>query len=246
MANTSKKSLGIGIALAISFMVVLGLIFSPIFGEGKNGLVFADDLFNKLSKGSSYFIPKVTKDNEKFMGRTFTVSIKMDKPEDKPGDAEKRAELASRVYTTAGAKVEIAGAILKIEGDLGKVLESALQDSDAMFKNQGEAIKARYQYDDAKKMFRQWHNTLVKINKEFAKEKKIEEAKIVSDVMKKAVETAYNYYGVEAQKVSEKALLMTALLVFYVIYTMWWGFAIFYIFDGIGLTMSKAKVKKEV
>jgi len=26
---------------------------------------------------------------------------------------------------------------------------------------------------------------------------------------------------------------------------MWWGFAIFYIFDGIGLTMSKSKVKKE-
>lgn len=246
MANTSKKTLGVGIALAISFLVVLALIFSPIFGEGKNGLVFADDLFNKLSKGSSYFIPKVTKDNEKFMGRAFTVSIKMDKPEDKPGEAEKRAELASRVYTTAGAKVEITGAELKIEGDLGKVLESALQDSDAMFKNQGETIKARYQYDDEKKMFRQWHNTLVKINKEFAKDKKIEEAKIVSDVMKKAVETAYNYYGVEAQKVSEKAFLMTGLLVFYVIYTMWWGFAIFYIFDGIGLTMSKAKVKKEV
>jgi nucleotide-binding universal stress UspA family protein len=27
---------------------------------------------------------------------------------------------------------------------------------------------------------------------------------------------------------------------------MWWGFAIFYMFDGIGLTMKKAKVKKEV
>jgi hypothetical protein len=39
---------------------------------------------------------------------------------------------------------------------------------------------------------------------------------------------------------------MTGLLVFYVIYTMWWGFAIFYMFDGIGLTMKKAKVKKEV
>ena len=68
---------------------------------------------------------------------------------------------------------------------------------------------------------------------------------MVSDVNKKAVETAYNYFGVEAQKVADKALLMTGLLVFYVIYTMWWGFAIFYIFDGVGLTMTKAKVKKE-
>jgi hypothetical protein len=251
MAKTSKKTLGVGIALALSFLVALFLIFSPIFGEGKNGLVFADDLFNKLSKGSSYFIPKVAKDNEKFMGRMFTVNIKVSKPEDKPGDAEKRAERAAKLFTVnPGAKVEVKGSELKIEGDLGLVLKAALEDSDVMFKNEGDKIKAKYEVamatDDVKQMFRQWNNILPKINKEFAKEKKIVEAKIVSDVTKKAVETAYNYYGVEAQKVSEKAFLMTGLLIFYVIYTMWWGFAIFYIFDGIGLTMSKSKVKKEV
>lgn len=251
MANTSKKSLGIGIALAVSFLVVLFLIFSPIFGEGKNGLVFADDLFNKLSKGSSYFIPKVAKENEKFMGKMFTVSFKVDKPEDKPGDAEKRAERTAKLFAVnPGAKAEVNGSELKIEGDLGLVLKAALEDSDVMFKNEGDKLKAKYEAamatDDVKQMFRQWNNVLPKISKEFAKEKKIEESKIVSTVTKKAVETAYNYYGVEAQKVSEKAILMTGLLVFYVIYTMWWGFAIFYIFDGIGLTMSKSKVKKEV
>jgi hypothetical protein len=230
---------------------VLFLIFSPIFGEGKNGLVFADDLFNKLSKGSSYFIPKVAKDNEKFMGKMFTVNIKVSKPEDKPGDAEKRAERAAKLFVVnPGAKVEVNGSELKIEGDLGLVLKAALEDSDVMFKNEGDKLKAKYEAamatDDIKQIFRQWNNVLPKISKEFAKEKKIDEANMVSAVTKKAVETAYNYYGVEAQKVSEKAMLMSGLLVFYVIYTMWWGFAIFYIFDGIGLTMSKSKVKKEV
>ena len=250
MAKTSKKTLGVGIALALSFLVALFLIFSPIFGDGKNGLVFADDLFNKLSKGSSYFIPKVAKENEKFMGKMFSVSIKVSKPEDKPGDAEKRAERAAKLFAVnPGAKAEVIGSQLKIEGDLGLVLKAALEDSDVMFKNEGDKIKAKYESamatDDVKQMFRQWNNVLPKINKEFAKEKKIEEANIVSAVTKKAVETAYNYYGVEAQKVSDKAVLMTGLLIFYVIYTMWWGFAIFYIFDGIGLTMSKSKVKKE-
>lgn len=79
------------------------------------------------------------------------------------------------------------------------------------------------------------------LDKQLKKEGKIEEAKIVSDVMKKAVETAHNFYGIEAQKVTDKAGLMTGLLVFYVIYTMWWGFAIYYMFEGIGLSMSKAK-----
>jgi hypothetical protein len=252
MAKTSNKSLGVGIALAISFIVVLLIIFSPIFVEGRNGLVFADDLFNKLSKGSSYFIPKVAKENEKFMGRMFTTSFKVDsKPDDKPGDAEKRVERAAKLFTVnPGAKVEVNGTELKIEGDLGLVLKAALEDSDVMFKNEGDKLKAKYETamatNDVKQMFRQWNNVLPKISKEFAKEKKVEEANMVSAVTKKAVETAYNYYGVEAQKVSEKAFLMTGLLVFYVIYTMWWGFAIFYIFDGIGLTMSKSKVKKEV
>ena len=69
---------------------------------------------------------------------------------------------------------------------------------------------------------------------------------ILQIVMKKAVEPAFNFYKIEAQKVIDKAGVMTGLLVFYVAYTMWWGFAIFYMFDGIGLTMKKAKVKREV
>ena len=149
-----------------------------------------------------------------------------------------------------GAKVEVNGAQLKIEGDLGLVLKAALEDSDAMFKNEGDKIKAKYAEamatDDVKQIYRQWNNVLPKIDKVFKKEGKIEDAKIVSDVTKKAVEASYNFYGVKAKKVKDEAVLMTFLLVFYVAYTMWWGFAIFFIFEGIGLNMSKAKVKKEV
>lgn len=256
MAGGHKKHLGLGIVLAISFFVVLILMFSPIFpktaaGEPQNGLQWADEMFNQLAKGSSYFIPKVAKSNEEFMGKMFSVSIKMGKPEDKPGDGEKRAERASKLFiVNEGAKVEVKGAELKIEGDLGKVLSAALRDSETFYRNEGEKIKAMYgtamKTEDEKQMFRQWWNVLDKINKQFVKEKKAAEAKIVSDVMKKAVEAAYNFYKVDAVKVKEKAGLMVFLLVFYVAYTMWWGFSIFYIFEGIGLSMKKAKVKKEV
>ncbi len=244
MIVRNKKMFSVGAVFAISFLAVLFMIFSPVF-DGKNGLQFADDSFNRLSKGSSYFIPKVAKSNEKFMGKMFSVAIRVDKPEDKPGDAEKRAANISKVFTTAGAAVQVSGTSVKIEGDLGKVLASALQDSDAMFKNNGEQIKARYGTDDEKKMFRQWHNAFGKIMKEFQKEKKIEEAKMVSDVMKKAVEPAYNFYKIDGQKVVDHAGMLSGLLVFYVTYTMWWGYAIFYMFDGLGLSMKKAKVKKE-
>jgi len=248
--------MGFGIAMALSFWVVLFLIFSPIFpktaeGQAQNGLQWADEMFNQLAKGSSYFIPKVAKSNEKFMGKMFSATIKVSKPEDKPGEAEKRAERASKLFTiNPGAKVEVKGSELKIEGDLGLVLKAALEDADAMFKNEGDKIKAKYTEamgtDDVKQMFRQWNNVLPKIDKVFKKEMMIEEATIVSQVTKKAIEASYNFYGVEAKKVKDEAFLMTFLLVFYVFYTLWWGFAIFFIFEGIGLSMSKAKVKKEV
>ena len=241
MVKTNKTSFMIGAMLAASFFGVLLLIFSPIFGDGRNGLTYADEMFNTLSKGSSYFIPELQKNAEKFNGQTLSVKISAAKPDDKPGDTEKRIENISKVLTTAGAKIEVTGTDMKIEGDLGAILVSALQDSDAMYKNQGDAIKARYGADDEKKIFRQWYNAFTSMDKALKKDGKVEQAKVISDVTKKAVETAYNYYKVEAVKVKDKAVLMTALLVFYVAYTMWWGFAIYYIFDGVGLSMSKAK-----
>jgi len=233
----NKKTLSIGIFLALSFWGVLALIFSPIFGEGNNGLQFADDMFNKLAKGSSYFIPKVKKSNEKFMGKNFSAVIKFGKPE--------QASLAEKLAAAAGAQAVTANAETTINGDLGKFLSNILQDADDMFKNQGDMISKRYGIDE-KEVMNAWWNVLSNMDKALKKTGNIVEAKMVSDVMKKAVEPAYNFYKIEGQQVSEKAGIMSGLLVFYVFYTMWWGFAIYYLFDGIGLTMKKAKVKREV
>ncbi len=237
MIIKNKSTFLTGAFLAVTFFGVLALIFSPLFGEGRNGLTYADNMFNKLAKGSSYFIPKVMKSNDKFMGTNFSMVIKFEKTE--------VALKSAKLITAAGAHVQTASSGATISGDLGKFLSHALQDADDMFKNQGAAVAKRHGSDE-KEIMALWWNILKDMDKALKKTGKIEEAKMVSDVMKKAVEPASNFYTVEAQRVSEKAGIMTGLLVFYVIYTMWWGFAIFYMFDGIGLTMKKAKVKKEV
>jgi len=238
MIVKNKKAFSIGAVLALSFFGVLLFIFSPVFGDGKNGLVYSDDMFNKLSKGSSYFIPKVAKSNEKFKTTEIAVLIKLDKP-------EQMNPLAKKLLATAGAKAENASPEIKINGNLGAVMGQVLADADDMFKNDGTKVADRYGSDE-KEVMASWWNILKGMDKELKKQGKIEEAKMVSDVMKKAVEPAFNFYHIDAQKVTEKAGIMSGLLVFYVIYTMWWGFAIFYLFDGVGLTMKKAKVKKEV
>lgn len=232
-----KKPFSLGVVLAISFLSVLLLIFSPKFGDGKNGLEYADESFNKLAKGSSYFIPKVSKSVESFVGKPLSTSIKLDKAED--------VEPTAKLFTTAGAKVDVKDTELKIEGDFGLILQSALNDADAMFKNDGKAVSDKYGYDE-KKATKNWWFALSKIEKDLKKNKHIEEAKAVSDVTKKGLEPGYNFYQVDANKVADHAGMMSSLLVFYVAYTMWWGFAIFYMFEGVGLTMKKARVKKEV
>jgi len=231
------RMFNLGLLLGITFLGVLFLIFQPIFPGEKTGLDFSDDLFNKLSKGSSYFIPEVAKDNEKFMGTNFSVNINLDKPE--------QVESAIKILTSGGAQATAKETQLAISGDLGKLLGSAINDSDEMYKNEGAKVSNRYGFKETDVMAT-WWSILSKMNKEFQKDKKVNDSEMVMKVTQKGVEPAYNYYGIEAEKVSGKAFTLTGLLLFYVAYTMWWGYAIFYMFDGIGLSMKKAKVKKEV
>ncbi|MGE5172468.1 MAG: hypothetical protein ACM3MD_01430 [Betaproteobacteria bacterium] len=235
MIIKNGKTFNVGALFAITFMGVLITIFSPVF-QGKNGLEFADQSFNKLAKGSSYFVPKVAKSVEPFVGKSFAAIITLDKAED--------ADSTVKLFSTAGATIEKNGTTLKVAGDLGVVLQSALKDADAMYHNNGKAVSERYGMEE-KKALQSWWLALGKIEKNLKKEKKLAEAKIFSDVMKKGIEPGYNFYEIDANKVSEHAGMMSGLLVFYVFYTMWWGYAIFYLFDGFGLTMKKAKVKKE-
>ena len=236
MLVRNKKTFSVGVVFAISFLSVLFLIFSPIFGDGKNGLVYSDNSFNKLAKGSSYFIPKVAKSVDKYVGKPLSVSIKLEKPED--------VESTAKLFTTAGATVEAKDTQLKITGDLGLILQSALKDSDLMYQNNGKVVSERYGYDE-KKAMKNWWTALDKTSKELKKQKLVADAKVIDDVNKKAVEPGYNFYKIDANKVVDHAGMMSGLLIFYVAYTMWWGYAIFYMFDGLGLSMKKAKVKKE-
>ncbi len=235
MMIKNKKMFSIGAFAATTFLGVLLLIFSPVF-SGKNGLEFADDSFNRLSKGSSYFIPKVAKSVETLSGKQLKQEITFDKPED--------ATDTAKLFAAAGAKAEVRGAALSLEGDIATILRSTLGDADAMFNNDGKSVSEKYGMDE-KKAMKNWWTALGKIEKNLKKEKKVAEAKCVSDVNKKAIEPAYNFYKIEGEKVSDHAGMMSGLLVFYVAYTMWWGYSIFYLFDGLGLSMKKAKVKKE-
>ncbi len=236
MLMRQKKSLSMGIIMGISFIGVLLIILSPVFG-GKNGLEYSDALFNKLAKGSSFFIPELTASLKDVQKEEISVSIKMDNAD--------QAAKAARVLAQGLAKTSVQGSEVKINGNLVKMLSTVLDDSTAMYYDRGAEVKSRYSMDE-RDVMSTWWGVLNRVAKELQKARKAEETNVIFEVMKKGIEPAYNFYGIEAQKVSDKALTVLGMLAFYILYTMWWGYAIFYMFDGLGLSMKKAKVKQEV
>jgi hypothetical protein len=238
----NKKSFAKGVFLLITFTVILILIFMPLFtndkGKKLNGLEFSDDLFNKLSKGSSYFIPTISKSVDKIKGKTFDVTVKLKNPDTAPDTA--------KVLAIAGINAEVKDTGLKISGDLSKMLALALAASDKLYSDDLVGATALFEGMDGLKGVKLLWTVQSAMIKELQKAKMIEEASVVKHVNEKGIEPAYNFYGIPAENIGHKIPLVAGLLAFYVLYTMWYGYAIFDIFDGVGLSMKKSKVKKEV
>lgn len=222
----NTKKLMVGIFLLVTFFIVLLIIFMPWFGNGRNGLQFSDDFFNSLAKSSSNFMDSMRTLSTPLKGQAFEVEIKL-----KDAEAAKRFEL---ILTKAGATVEVEGSALKAKGDLGQVLFAAIADSEALFHNQGEKLKAAYGVD-GKAIVRSWWNISRELNTAFNKQHKFSEAKVINEVMRRSVEPAYNFYGIVPTPVSEQIPMLVFLLVFYVIYTLWYGYGVFELFEGLGM-----------
>lgn len=222
-----KKEFYSGLGLLLVFILVLTLIFSPVI-KGENALKYLDSLYNSISKGSAYYIAKVKKEADRFMGTSLSVTLAM--------KDEKQAQQTALLFVRSGSSIDVSGTKLKVTGDLGKILDNCLTDADNMYINDGEAIFDKYGYDERRVLFNWWNATNA-MDRELKKQKKFDAAKVVVLVRKKAVEAAYNYYNIEPQNISDRLGVVIVSLLFYVIYTLWYGFAIMYMFEGCGLKL---------
>ena len=231
----SKKEFVRGIIMTLSFLIILVLMFSPLF-SGKNAFETADIFFNSIAKGSTYYIQGLLKQADARGGGLVEVSMKF-------SDRETAAKVG-KLFSNAGATVTPAEAQLKVTGDLGKISKAALQDSDAMFHNRGKVIADKYGLPEREALFL-WWTAFKEMEKDLKRQRKFDEAAWLAVVSKKGLEVGYNFYQIEPQKASDTAGMLSFSLIFYVAYTMWWGFAILFLFEGLGLEM-KPGAKKEV
>ena len=223
----SKKEFYGGVIMMAVFIVVLIIIFMPIFG-GQNGLNYLDNLYNTISKGSAYYIPTVKKETEAFKGNSVSVTLVMAE--------EERARQSAPLFMMGGAMTNLSGKELKVSGDLGKIIDNCLADADLIYKNEGEKLSGKYGYE-AKRVILNWWVALNHMESDLKHQKKFKEAKVIALVLKKAVELGYNYYKVEPKKIGDKIGIVIFSLVFYVVYTLWYGFAIMFMFEGWGMKL---------
>jgi hypothetical protein len=212
--------------------VILVAIFMPLFpsvqGQKINGLDYLDNFFNQLSKSSAYYIPEQVKKAEAYNGQQFSTSLKMKSPEE--------AALTAKLFAMNKIAAEAEGDKVKVNGDFGAMITIMLNDADLMFKNDGQALKAKYGVDERQTVY-SWYQALTAMEKDMTKAGQFEQAKFVKNCMSKAVEPAYNYYEVEAKPVKEEIFLLIASLAFYVIYTMWYGYGLLFLFEGMGIRL---------
>jgi hypothetical protein len=219
-----KREFGIGVALMAVFFVCLVLIFRPMFADGKNALDYLDGVFNSTSKASAYYIPAVRERAARLGAAPVAVKIAA-----KAGPAEK-------LLRGAGATVTAAGGQLTVSGDLGRILGEALADADLMFANDGAKVSAKYGVEERRVLYA-WHSLLGEVMKDLNRQQRFKEAAAIRDVMTKGIEPAYNYYGVTAVAMRDMIWIALAALVGYVIYTVWYGYAILFLFEGWGLRL---------
>jgi len=235
MLIRDKKHFTWGVLLTVSFFAALSYMFTPHFGDGHNAFEASDHMFNSIAKGSTYYLPEIMEEAKAFDGEMIEVTVLGENQESKDLMDE-----AAVVLGHSGAQVTPGAEGLTYSADLGALLGVALADSDAMFYNKGEDLESKYGMHPKVAMYVWWkvlQSTITELNVQ----KRFKEALFLKTAISKGVEVGYNFYGIEPESAASKAGTLTFDLVFYVIYTLWWGFAIFFLSEGIGLQMTKGK-----
>ena len=223
----NKKEFTIGLILTVIFAAIFAYMWTPSF-NGKNAFEASDDIFNSMSKGSCYQLTGLMEQAEGKAGTPLNASFKLD-------DAA-MADKAAVLYQKAGADVVVNGNEVIVKGDLGAITVAAITDSDEMYYNNNDKVTQKYGYD-AKEAMYYWWLSFDKMNKSLQNSSDFATASFVTNVKMKAVELGYNFNGIEGQSAKDNMGLLSFLLIFYVIYTIIWGCAILFLFEGFGVMM---------
>jgi hypothetical protein len=231
---SNRRKLRIGLIGLASFAVVFMLWVVPWFG-GRSGLDWADSLFNQLSKESSYFVPALREDAKRFDGRSFDVLV--------PASSQPDAARLCKVARTSGAEAEFDGKAVRVRGDLAAIARAAMDDAEALHRGQAEQVQAKYGFTGRDVIYA-WWLVFGSIYKSCMDARDLPTSNFASSIRTRVCEPAYNFAAVQARSPADAFWPMTILLAFYVLYTIWFGFSIMFIVEGLGVSAKNVRKRE--
>lgn len=224
-----------GIGLIIFF--VLFAFWSTLMIDHKAALEWADDLFNQLAKSSAYQIPLALKKAKGFEGILVDLSVNLTWP-----DADKKV---TKIMATNGIDAYAIGdGRVRIKSDLGLLSQAAITDAGLLFGGRERELQDKYGLSGREVIY-YWWTTFDDLVRRYVQLNRPSEADFTKFMMTRVLEPSYNFVGIRPRDISENVSTVVLLLAFYILFTIWYGFSIMYLFEGIGITATKAAEKRE-
>lgn len=237
MIITRKKPFYRGLILLCLFFSIFYFLLTPVItidGRKLTGLEYSDQVFNELSKGSSNFLPMAERAAASMKGCLISVTI--------PTKYPNQANILQRLLQNAQAKnINFANNHLSYKVDLGTLLSQATSDARLLYNNEEDRLLAKYSGFDPLQVASAWWNLLSPTATQLQIHNQQKESAAINTIIKRAIEPGNNYFGIPALQISQNIPLISAFLIFYIIYTIWYGFAIYEIFSGLGLMTSHSE-----
>ncbi|MGD0626321.1 MAG: hypothetical protein ABSB32_16570 [Thermodesulfobacteriota bacterium] len=237
MLVRDRRRFRIGLIGLLAFLVALAFWILPVRGS-RTGLQWADNLFNQLAKGSADSTPAVAQKSEKFRGVLVDIGVNPKWP-----GAD---QWVVKILAADGISASPMGdGRVRIRGDLWHLSMAASADAELLFKEQEEAFRNKYGLK-GKEVIYYWWTTFDDLTRRYIQLNRSEEADFTRFITTRVLEPSYNFAGIEPRNISSNLGTVIVLLLVYVLYTVWYGFATMYLFEGMGITATRAREKREI
>lgn len=233
--RSRRKFLKGAIGLA-TFFVAFCLWVFPLAGH-RTGIQLADELFSQFSKDSAYHIPSALKMAERFKGVEIDISFNPRWPGADRSLTKIMGTLRISAYPIGDGRV-------RIRGDLGLLGISAATDADLFFKGDEKTLEGKYGLPGRDVIY-YWWTAFDNLVRRYVQLNRASEADFAKFMTTRVLEPSYNFAGITPRKVTEETGTISFLLLIYLAYTLWYGFSILYLFEGLGISATKSIVKKE-
>ena len=229
-----RLCLGVFGLVALGSVIVLG--FLPLI-DGRSALVWADDLFNQLAKNSTDHLDEAKQRAQPYEGLEIDISVN---PMDVVDDGK-----VARIVSMAGLEGRAIGdGRVRITGDLGRLSREAIADGELAFRNHTDRLAANRGMPSSEAIYC-WWIIFDGLTRRYVQEGRGQDANFTRFVSTKVLEPAYNFRGIEARRTDQCIRPLVLLLSAYIVFALWYGFSMLYLFEGLGIPVRGSADRSE-